>query len=122
MLKHLLQLGQMYMHHPIHSYQHLKHILLLQRYNAEEAKCASGAGNYVWGGACTSDPAEASVLTYFNTTLGMKNPYATASDALVSHTAATWNTSNANGSVQVYHNDTTDQWTIIADMSAIIVH
>ena len=84
--------------------------------NAEEAKCASGAGNYVWGGACTSDPAEASVLTYFNTTLGMKNPYATASDALVSHTAATWNTSNANGSVQVYHDDTNDQWTIIADI------
>ena len=58
--------------------------------NAEEAKCASGSGTFVWGEACGTRTL-ATVVTYFNTTLGMKstyNPSGVAVKGLASATAA----------------------------------
>ena len=56
--------------------------------NAEEAKCAGGTGTYVWGGNCGTDPTLATVVTYMNTTLGMKNPYKPSDNAVEALTNA----------------------------------
>ena len=52
------------------------HAQVLALLNSEAAKCAAGAGDYVWGGACSDEAAEASIASYFESTLALKNPYA----------------------------------------------
>ena len=87
--------------------------------NAEEAKCASGSGNYVFtdAGAATqvacADTANAltaaDVAEYFNDDLGMKNPYKTDQNAVVSGNP----TANSPIGVAV----TSGSWTIKADIN-----
>jgi type IV pilus assembly protein PilA len=79
---------------------------VLSLLNAEEAKCASGTGNYVWGQACGSASAP-SAITYMNDTLGMKNPFKPAQNAV----AASVGTNNNIGLTY-----SGSQWTITADI------
>tara|TARA_B100002003_G_scaffold227252_1_gene234736 strand:+ start:247 stop:693 length:447 start_codon:yes stop_codon:yes gene_type:complete len=62
--------------------QHGQVIALL---NAEMAKCAGGAGDDIFGIACNSDRTHASIVTYFNDTLDMNNPYSTDTAAVVAN-------------------------------------
>ena len=82
---------------------------VLSLLNAEEAKCASGSGNYVWAEACGS-PTAAAAATYMNGTLGMKNPYKPAQNAVVAGADVT-----ANNAIAISY--ASGQWTIKADIN-----
>jgi len=69
-----------------------QHKQVISMVNAEMAKCAGGAGNFIWTGACTSNPTEVLLIAYINGTgaaqMGMQNPYTQAVFSAVSGTAA----------------------------------
>ena len=60
--------------------------------NAEFAKCAGGAGTFVWGGNCNAAVAASSLVTYFahdGTGMPLKNPYKTDESAVSTDFSAT---------------------------------
>ena len=51
--------------------------------NSEMAKCVSGSGQYAWNEACSvNTPNDGLLVTHFNTTLNLKNPYKTDQGAV----------------------------------------
>lgn len=82
---------------------------VLSLLNAEEAKCASGSGNYVWAETCGS-PTAAEAADYMNDTLGMKNPYKPAEDAVRAAADV-----NADSAIAIAY--ASGQWTIKADIN-----
>ena len=58
--------------------------------NAEMAKCVSGSGDYAWGEGCSvATPTDATVVTHFNVTLNLKNPYKTNLGAAEANSTST---------------------------------
>ena len=52
------------------------HAQILAVLNAEMAKCAAGAGDFVWGGACNTEANETNIVTHFGAgALSLENPY-----------------------------------------------
>ena len=54
------------------------HAQILAVLNAEMAKCAAGAGDFVWGGACNTEANETNIVTHFGAgagNLSLENPY-----------------------------------------------
>ena len=77
------------------------HAQILAVLNAEMAKCAAGAGTFVWDGACNAEANEANIVTHFGAgdgNLSLKNPYVrTEMQVDIDHTGedGTWNGTNA---------------------------
>ena len=59
------------------------HANMIALINAEMAKCSQGAGTWAWGGNCTVAIAQAPIVTYANTVLGMKNPHSVDTVGLI---------------------------------------
>ena len=60
--------------------QHAQVVALL---NAEFAKCAGGSGTDLFGVACSDDRTHGTIVTYFDETLDMNNPYSADTPAVV---------------------------------------
>ena len=78
-----------------------QHAAMVSLVNAEMAKCAQGQGTFVWTGDCNAVTTAALIDAYMDGTLGMKNPYDTASNAAETLTAVDGNP-NGDGNIGIF--------------------